>query len=390
MQYSEHGSMHISFFGIFFIGAIVLFVVAPMIGSLVKGQQWRRPCAFLTTAGILALLFFGFFGLPRLQRAFPQTDSAVQHAPEISQQWDASPSTPMFESRFNPVWRKMLFLGLLLVVPITFALRFAHRRHWHAHLGRHGLFGLPLVLIALGLFFWTVGSTSVETPAPPVQVARQVERSSIPPNQYQGIIPVAAQGDAHKSKASAEKEAASTSTTSEPTSQSAEKPESDKAAPAENLPNWVHDSRQIKDDVYYEVVPLFGIVDPNIRTELMNDKLKVVMNHYIDDTLFHQPGASSLINISPDYLREKCNGGEFESHSGSGDAYFRLKLDKDFRGLVQRQYRTSVAQDRLQQLGTAGLVAFAALGGLYVFLRAVPKASSRSANADTAVPGPTA
>jgi hypothetical protein len=326
-------------------------------------------------------------GLFRVQRITVQTPSPVQYAPGVSQAYDASP--PIWDnssiSMRSPIWRKMLILGLLLAAPIILGLRCAYRRHWHMHIGRNGLLGLPLLLIALGFFIWVAKSTSIEMPASPTQA--KVEYYSIPQNQYQGVIPVAAQRESRKSKKTAEIETDSTSTpVTETTAQTAENPDADKPAPAESLPDWVHSSPQVKDDMYYEVVPLKGVVDPSIRYEMMNDKLKEVTNHYIDDVLFHQPGASSFTNLSPDYLREKCNGGEFESRSGSGDAYFRLKFDKDFRGLVERQYRTVVAQDHLQQLGVAGLIAFAGLGGLYVFLRAAPKNAGGKSATDTAVP----
>jgi hypothetical protein len=391
MQYSEHNSMHISFFGIFFIGAIVLFVVVPMIRSLVKGPLLKHPAALLMAGGALAILLFAALGLMRVPRVIVQSNSAVQYSPEVAQTSEVSPSMPLFEQRFSPVWRKMLILGLLLAVPIIMALRFAHRRHWHTHLGRHGLFGLPLVLIALALFFWTVGSTSVETPAPPIQTAWQVERSSVPPNQHQNIIPVSAQEESRKSKPSAEKEAEVASTAAdETTAQPAENPDADKPAPAEKLPDWVLKPQQANDDVTYKVVHIDGISDPALQHEQVDSKLKAIADVYIDDVIFRQRGASAIVALPADYLRKNCKVDEYESRSGSGDIYIRLKFDSNFRTFVERRYHAVVAQDHLQQLGAAGAVAFAALGGLYVFLRAAPtNGKPKSANADAAVSGST-
>jgi hypothetical protein len=281
---------------------------------------------------------------------------------------------------FSPVWIKMLLLAVILAVPIALGLKAFSRGHWHIHAAHFPSIGLALLAIPLaGIFLYMLLGRPREMPA----TATPERRVS----SYDAVHAMEQQKRTTADEVAKAKGDSPSRDSEETKPQTAEAVTPETTAPPEDLPEWVNDSPQRKDGVYYEVVRIGGISDPNMRYEMLNAKLQEVANRYIEDIIFGRSGAT--VNVPPDYLREHCNGGEFTSRSSSGAAFFRLKFDKDFRTYVEQQYRGFVAEDHLWQLGGIVATGFALLGGLYMFLRMTPQAAAKAASGSVPTSGAT-
>jgi hypothetical protein len=169
-----------------------------------------------------------------------------------------------------------------------------------------------------------------------------------------------------------------------PIDASAEKPEAD-ATPDNNLaqndtkdantPAWVNEPQHWKDpngQVFVIVVRSGLVTDPNLLEEQLDLKMVARTNQYIDEQLLRRGGAADIVGFDADYLREHCVRQRFPSDgstAGAKELFAQLEFDRSFRETVMHRYHEFISDERLQQ--TSGIVAaaFAALGGLYLFLR---------------------
>lgn len=169
-----------------------------------------------------------------------------------------------------------------------------------------------------------------------------------------------------------------------PIDASAEKPEadttpSDKPAQNEsndaNTPAWVNEPPHWKDNSgrTFVIVVRSGLVtDPNLLEEQLDLKMVARTNQYIDEQLLRRSGAADIVSFDADYLREHCVQQRFPTAgmtAGTKELFAQLEFDRQFRDEVNRRYNQFISQDRLEQTGGVVAAAFAALGGLYLFLR---------------------
>jgi hypothetical protein len=182
------------------------------------------------------------------------------------------------------------------------------------------------------------------------------------------------------------------STTAEiPIDSSAEKPEAeansgDNSARHEtndaNIPAWVNEPQHWKDpngQVFVIVVRSGLVTDPNLLEEQLDLKMVARTNQYIEEQILRRPGAGDIVGFDADYLREHCVRMRYPSDgntSGTKELFAQLEFDRAFRAEVNRRYHEFISDERLQQ--TSGIVAaaFAALGGLYLFLRTTARKQS--------------
>jgi hypothetical protein len=175
------------------------------------------------------------------------------------------------------------------------------------------------------------------------------------------------------------------STTAEiPIDASAEKPEAD-ATPGDNpaqneskdtnTPAWVNEPPHWKDNSgrTFVITVRSGLVtDPNLLEEQLDLKMIARTNQYIDEQVLRRPGAADIVGFDADYLRENCVRQRFPTAgmtAGTKELFAQLEFDRQFRDEVNHRYNQFISQDRLEQTGGVVAAAFAALGGLYLFLR---------------------
>jgi hypothetical protein len=143
----------------------------------------------------------------------------------------------------------------------------------------------------------------------------------------------------------------------------------------ESLPSWAK-ARPYRDKDSFFVVVQAESTDPMIREQLLDEKMVLEANRYIDDMLYHRSGVSAMVSITPEYLRENCLRNQYPTGAAAGDdsqIFAQLEFNSKFKKEVDDRYRKFMSLDRVQGLGAFAAAALAVLGGLYAFLRFSPK-----------------
>ena len=232
-------------------------------------------------------------------------------------------------------------------------------------------------LAVLAIFFMRVGVSHRTMVQSPYSATPAVPRISGQINLSGQPNAIALAGHRHSEPSSHD------STTAEiPIDTSVEKPEAD-ATPGDNsaqnetkdanTPAWVNEPPHWGDtNRTYVIVVRSGLVtEPNLLEEQLDLKMVARTNQYIEDQVLRRPGAGEIVGFDADYLRENCVRQRFPAPitAGTKELFAQLAFDRQFRDEVNRRYNQFISQDRLEQTGGIVAAAFAALGGLYLFLR---------------------
>jgi hypothetical protein len=166
------------------------------------------------------------------------------------------------------------------------------------------------------------------------------------------------------------------------------KAENDETAPAastdkppanDSRPAWIKAGSHRDGDSFLMVVQTGPYADPLIREQMLDATMIVETNRFIDDMLYHRSGVGNAVNIESEYLRSNCLRKQYPQDDAGADEkqlFAQLEFNNEFKSEVDRRYRQFLSLDRVQILGGLGATGFALLGGIYIFLRMMPKKPS--------------
>jgi hypothetical protein len=317
------------------------------------------------------------------------------NAPSNAQSWVDDNATAPQSAQL--VWRKILSVGIIawliiafVIVPLT-----RGRIQLHGHLSGGGIALAVIGVVAL-LLFLVRSHDSQFAPIPPAP-APMVNTDVIPlPPGY--AVAAAPRNKTEKSSASGKKSDSKDAKATGP----AELPDmpAEDASPetksaidlaAESRPAWTKALPHREGDSYFVVVQSQG-TNPIVREQILDEKMVVEANRFIDEMLYRPGGVAAMVGIESDYLRNNCLKKQYPTGDTAGSdtmIFAQLEFDNHFKDEVDRRYRQFVSLDRVQQLGGIALGGFALLGGLYSFLRLTPR-STRSTDGMSAAAQPCA
>jgi hypothetical protein len=152
-------------------------------------------------------------------------------------------------------------------------------------------------------------------------------------------------------------------------------------------PAWAHRPPHKDGDFYIMVVHLDADTNPAVRDDLLDEKMLVTANQYIDEHLYPDENVSKVVHLTGDYVHSKCRKATYpeDDYLTAGQEVFaRLEFGRDFRDEIDRRYRAFLSAGHLQQLSEISLVALVLMGGLYAYLRS--GAAKRSETEELEVP----
>jgi hypothetical protein len=145
------------------------------------------------------------------------------------------------------------------------------------------------------------------------------------------------------------------------------------ATPAANRPNWIDAPGRLEDTVYRVSVKSGPWVSVAECQRALDTAIKHETDQYIDE-LLGEPGASNLVNVSRNYLREHVKKAEYNeivqaSVGPMHQIYALLEYDDEARAVFHQRWRNAVVSERLIYAGTGAAALLALLGTLYGYLR---------------------
>jgi hypothetical protein len=280
----------------------------------------------------------------------------------------------------GPYWWKLLLVVLLggLVLAVVLAVFIALlKKGPQQFLGRIGGGGIALVIIG-GIMLYIFAARSqvsrsysvTPPPLPPgyidakTIIDQALAQGSTRP-AYQPTVPISMPSASDNLKAENDETTPTTST--------------DKPPANDSRPAWIKAGSHRDGDSFLMVVQTGPYADPLFREQMLDATMVVETNRFIDDMLYHRSGVGNTVNIEPEYLRANCLRKQYPKGDAGADEkqlFAQLEFNNEFKSEVDRRYRQFLSLDRVQILGGLGVTGFALLGGIYIFLRLMPKKPS--------------
>lgn len=141
-----------------------------------------------------------------------------------------------------------------------------------------------------------------------------------------------------------------------------------------NRPAWVTAGPALVDGVYRMTVSSGPWSSVPECQHALDEEVLSATNNYINEYLGN-PQAASLVNISPNYLRQHVRKTEFAEIVDSPavgqmhQLHAQLEFDERARADFERLWRNAVVQDRLWYIGGGGALVLALLATLYGYLK---------------------
>ncbi len=356
-------SQGISWIGLLVIGMFIILIASLAVAfvMLLVNRRGHPGAALAVGAAMLALLFMLFSGWYLQPGVQIQTPGIQNSSATSGSQWVMNNSSMTVT---QPAWPKILFVpligGVLLAIVVVLLTRC--RVLFHGHL--HGV-GMALVgVIALGALLLVVARLSYQTSADRMQSAyvdeqKLMERALAASSRRIPVptapsIPVQAAADEHR----AEKPEAG-----------ADKPATD--ASEDTRPAWTKVTAHREGDSYLVVVQAESS-DPMLREQLLDEKMVLAAEAFIDELMYHRSGVGNAVGFDAEYLRQNCLQNEYPKGDAGGSdqtVFAQVKFDGNFKKEVDKRYRQSISVGRVQQLGGIAAAGLAILGGFYVFLK---------------------
>jgi hypothetical protein len=145
-------------------------------------------------------------------------------------------------------------------------------------------------------------------------------------------------------------------------------------ASAADRPAWVTAGPALVDGVYRLTVASGPWSSVPECQHALDEEVMSAANEYINEYLGN-PQASSLVNISPNYLRQHVRKAEFSEILDSPalghmhQIHAQLAFDEHARADFERMWRNAVVQDRLWYIGGGSALVLALLATLYGYLK---------------------
>jgi len=139
-------------------------------------------------------------------------------------------------------------------------------------------------------------------------------------------------------------------------------------------PGWVTAGPALVDGVYRMTVSSGPWSSVPECQHALDEEVLAATNNYINEYLGN-PQAASLVNISPNYLRQhvrKTEHAEIVDSPAVGQMHqlhAQLEFDERARADFERMWRNAVVQDRLWYIGGGGALVLALLATLYGYLK---------------------
>jgi len=148
-------------------------------------------------------------------------------------------------------------------------------------------------------------------------------------------------------------------------------------------PAWVSAGPALVDGVYRMTVSSGPWSSVPECQHALDEEVLAATNNYINEYLGN-PQAASLVNISPNYLRQHVRKTEYAEIVDSPavgqmhQLHAQLEFDERARADFERQWRNAVVQDRLWYIGGGGALVLALLATLYGYLKLELRTDSAS------------
>ncbi len=148
-------------------------------------------------------------------------------------------------------------------------------------------------------------------------------------------------------------------------------------------PAWVSAGPALIDGVYRMTVSSGPWSSVPECQHALDEEVLAATNNYINEYLGN-PQAASLVNISPNYLRQhvrKTEHSEIVDSPAVGQMHqlhAQLEFDERARADFERMWRNAVVQDRLWYIGGGGALVLALLATLYGYLKLELRTDSAS------------